>query len=217
MAMMSGNNGFNAKNFGMASGAGGIGAGLYGLFNNNNNPADAAMPYLDQAQNSISPYYQPYINAGNEATSRLQDQYGDILNNPGGKLNEIGAGYQQSPGFKFALQQALQGAGHAAAAGGMAGSPMHEQQNMQLATDIGNQDYYHWLGGATGLYGEGLHGEQAMSGQGFTASNNVAEQIAQILAQKGNLAYAGQQGQNQAENSAFGNIFGGAATLAAFL
>lgn len=208
-----GQNGFN-KGFGMATGAGGIAAGLYGLMNNNN-PADASMQYLDQAQNSIAPYYQPYINAGNEATSRLQGQYGDILNNPGGKLNEIGSNYQQSPGFKFALQQALQGAGHAAAAGGMAGSPQHEQQNMQLATDIGNQDYYHWLGGATGLYNEGLHGEQTMSGQGYNASNSVAEQIAQILAQKGNLAYAGQLNQNQNENSAFNNIFGGVETLAA--
>ena len=34
----------------------------------------------------------------------------------------------------------------------MAGSPQHEQENMQLATNLGNQEYNGWLTKALGLY-----------------------------------------------------------------
>ncbi len=209
---------FNLRNFGLASGAGGIGAGLISMMmNNNNNPANAAMPYLDQIPGQINKYYQPYVNAGQTALNTVQPEFQNLINNPGGKLNQIGQGFQQSPGFKFALQQALQGAGHAAAAGGMAGSPEHEFENMQLATNLGNQEYYNWLNPATQMYGKGLEGTQDIFHQGQQASGNMAEQIAQILAQKGNLAYAGAENQNQAQNSMLNNITGGAGLLAAFL
>jgi hypothetical protein len=204
----------NVQKFGTVAGLGGIASGLFG---GNNNPADAGMDYLKQIPGTISPYYQPYMNAGNEALPRLQNQYSNLLNDPGGMLNKIGAGYQQSPGFKFALQQALQGAQHQAAAGGMAGSPQAQQQGMELATQIGNQDYYNWLGKAEGLYGAGLQGMGGISNMGFNASQSLAEQIAQALAAQSQLGYAGKAAENQAQGSSFGNILGGAATLAAFL
>jgi hypothetical protein len=207
----------NASNFGKAAGAGGIGAGLFGMMNDNTNPADAAMPYLNQIPGQISPYYQPYVKAGQTALGAAQPEFQSLMSNPGGKLNQIGQGFQQSPGFKFALQQALQGAGHAAAAGGMAGSPEHEFENQQIGTNLGNQEYYNWLKPATELYGTGLTGTQDIFHQGQQASGNLAEQIAQILAQKGNLAYAGAENQNEAQNSMLSNITGGASLLAAFL
>lgn len=211
-------NDFNLRNFGLATGAGGIGAGVGSMFmGGNTNPADAAMPYLDQIPGQINPYYQPYVNSGQKALNTTQGEFGNLINNPGAKLNEIGQNFQQSPGFKFALQQALQGAGHAEAAGGMAGSPEHEFQNMQLGTNLGNQEYYNWLKPATELYGTGLSGTQDIAHGGMNASNNMAEQIAQILAQKGNLAYAGAQNKNTAQNSMLNNITGGASLLAAFL
>src|SRR5260221_13569988 len=132
---MNGRNDFNLRNFGLAAGAGGLGAGaLSMMMGGNNNPADAAMPYLDQIPGQINKYYQPYVNAGQTALNNVQPEFQNLLNNPGGKLNKIDQGFQQSPGFKFALQQALQGAGHAEAEGGMAGSPEHEFENMQIGT-----------------------------------------------------------------------------------
>jgi len=107
-------------------------------------------------------------------------------------LSKSGNSFHESPGFKFALQQALQGAGHAAAAGGMAGSPQHEQQNMGLATDLANQDYYNYMQGATGLYGQGLSGMQGLSQQGQQAGQSLADQIAQSLGQKAQYDYEGQ-------------------------
>lgn len=203
------------KFFGDAAGAIGIGSGIGGLFSNND-PTRGVGKYYDQIPGAINPYYNPYFQAGKNTLPGLQNTYGQLTNNPGEFLNNIGANYHQSPGFQFALKQALGGANRAAAAGGMAGSPENEQQNMSIATGLADQDYNNWLGKATGLFGEGLNGQQNLAGMGFQAGNSMAEQIAQALAQRGNLQYASNVGQNQARGSALDNIFGGAASLAAF-
>lgn len=192
-----------------------------GAGKNYQNPADKAMPYLNQIPGSTAPYLQPYMNYGQAALPELQGQYSELLHHPGEKVNEIGSSFHQSPGFQFALQQALQGADHAAAAGGMAGSPQHQQQNMELATNLGNQDYYNWLGHAQGLYGQGLQGEQGFARMGQQASTNLADMIAQTLAQQGQLSYAGQQNINQLNNSRsnakWGALGQGLGALSAFI
>jgi hypothetical protein len=128
-------------------------------------------------------------------------------------MNKMGESYQQSPGLQFAIQQAMQGAGHAAAAGGMAGSPQHEQQNMQLASDLGTQDYNNWMNNALGLYGAGLSGQQGLSQQGQQAGSSMADMIAQTLAQQANMSFRGQQEKNSQRNSMLGGLgrLGGAA------
>lgn len=186
------------------------------MFSGGKNPADAAMPYLNQIPGQTQQYQQPWFQAGKDAIPGLQDQYKQLLSDPGGKMNQIGQSFQQSPGFKFAMDQALQGGNHAAAAGGMAGSPQHEQQNMQLATNLGNQEYNNWMQNALGMYGQGLQGQQGMSQQGQQAGQSMADMIAQTLAQQGNLAFQGQSQKNQNKNDMWGNIFKGAGSLAAF-
>jgi hypothetical protein len=180
------------------------------------NPADAAMPYLNQIPGKTQQYQQPYFEAGKSQLPGLQEQYGQLLNDPGGRINKIGESFKESPGFKFAMQQALQGGNHAAAAGGMAGSPQHEQQNMQLATDLGNQEYNNWMKNALGEYNMGMQGSQGMANQGQQAGQSMADMIAQTLAQQGNLAFNGQQQQNQNKSDMWGNVFKGAGSLAAF-
>jgi hypothetical protein len=180
------------------------------------NPADSAMPYLNQIPGQTQKYQQPWLQAGQNQLPGLQDQYSQLMNDPGGRMNKIGESFKESPGFKFAMQQALQGGNHAAAAGGMAGSPQHEQQNMQLATDLGNQEYNNWMKNALGQYDFGLQGSQGMANQGQQAGQSMADMIAQTLAQQGNLAFNGQQQQNQNKSDMWGNIFKGAGSLAAF-
>jgi hypothetical protein len=181
---------------------------LFGGGGDYKNPAQNAMPYLNQIPGATSGYYQPYINAGQQALPVLQNEYLGLLSNPGGKLNAMGGNFQQSPGYQFALQQALQGAGHAAAAGGMAGSPQHEFENMGLATNLANQDYYNWLGHATGLYNQGLSGTQGLAGGGLQAGGSLADMIAQALASQAGYSYAGQAAKNQQRSGALGNVFG---------
>ncbi len=60
------------------------------------NPANKAQPYLDRVPDTIKPYYQPYINAGQNALGDLQGQYG-ALSNPNvrnqlqGQYGEMGS------------------------------------------------------------------------------------------------------------------------------
>lgn len=205
------------QRFGIGAGAGNLASGIAELFSNNKNPADIANQYISQIPGSTSSYFQPYINYGQTALPTLQGQYNELLATPGGKLNQIGSSFHQSPGFQFALQQALQGAGHAAAAGGMAGSPQHEQQNMQLATGLANQDFYNYLDKALGLYGKGISGEQGLAGAGLQAGTSMADMIAQALAQQAQYAYEGEAAKNESKNSLWSNLGSGLGLLSAFL
>lgn len=206
---------FNIDNYGKWAGAGSVGAGLAGLFGNKN-PADAAGRYLSQIPGSAGKYLDPYINAGRNALDISQGELGNLIRDPSGRLNQIGAGFQQSPGFQFALQQALQGAGHASAAGGMAGSPQHEQQNMGLATNLANQDYYNFMDRALGLHGQGLQGMQGIAGMGLSAGKSLSDLIAQALAQRGAYEYAGNASQNAGLGGLISNIGRGIGLFGAF-
>lgn len=205
----------------LAAGAGGMaGAGLGAMFADWKNPADAAMGSMDQIPGQLNKYLQPYIDQGQSQYGNLNNQYGQLMNDPGGRLNQIGQGYHQSPGFQFALQQALQGGNHAAAAGGMAGSPQHEQQNMTMATNLANQDYNQWMQNALGMYGKGLSGSQSIYDTGAKTGISMGEDMSSYLANKAKLQYEGQNAENEHEGGMWGNFLGGAgqlASLAAFL
>lgn len=196
----------------LASGIGSI-LGGFGQMNMPN-PANAAMPYMNQIPGTMTPYYQPYINAGNAMIPRLQGQYGQLTSNPGQFINNMGQNFHQSPGFQFQTSQALNAANRAAAAGGMLGSP-EEQQNIATTTNgLANQDYYNYLNHAMNAYGMGLSGEQNMFNTGYNASNNLATNLAQALMSQSQLAYAGQEDQNQQQGAGLGSMLGGAASLA---
>lgn len=187
------------KNWMTAGGASALGGIAGNLFGGWKNPADKARPYFDQMGNEIRGGYQPWIDYGKS-----------LINDPGGRLNEIGKGYQQSPGFNFALQQALQGSGHAAAAGGMAGSPQHEQQNMGIATNLANQDYNQWMQNALGLHNMGYS-------QGQNAGIGMGQDLASILANRAQMEYEAQNAKNQHSGGLWGSIIGGAASALPFL
>jgi hypothetical protein len=192
----------------------GIGAGLGAMFGDWQNPADAGMDYMNQIPGQLDKYLSPYINAGQKALPGLQDQYGQLMNDPGGRINQIGQSYNQSPGFQFALQQALQGSGHAAAAGGMAGSPQHEQQNMGIATGLANQDYNQYMQNALGAYGAGLQGQQGIYNTGAQAGMSMGQDMASVLANQAKLAYEGQNAENQREGGMWGALGSGLGSLA---
>src|SRR6185437_10329737 len=153
-----------------------------------NNPADAAMPYLKQIGSSISPYLSPYIDQGNKVSPELMSRYSSMSSNPGGFLNEIGKGYKSSPGYQWNLQQALMAGNNAAAAGGMAGTPMHVQQNEGIAENMANKDYEDWLNHTLGIFGQGTQGLEGFTNRGFNASNSMAEALAQARNGQAGLA-----------------------------
>lgn len=229
--------------FGIGSGIGGLGAGLAGMaMGNDNNPYDAASSSFNQIPGTISPYFSPYINAGRSALPQLQNQfssmmgqypglqnqYSSLINNPGSKYNSIASGYQSSPGYNWSLQQGLSAADNAAAAGGMQGSPQHQQQAATMATGLASQDFQNYLSHVLGLYGTGLQGNQGLlntgisgmqgiNAQGYNASDSLAGSLANNLMNQGNLAYSGAAAQNQSRGTEMGDIMGGLGTLAMFL
>ena len=192
-----------------ALGLGSIGSGLFGMFGPKSNPMNEANKYYNQIPGQTQQYMQPYFNAGTSQLPGLSEQYGQLMNDPGGKFNQIGEGFHQSPGFKFALEQALGSKDRSNNAGGMLGSPMNTQQDMELATNLANQDYYNYMNGATGLYGQGLTGGQNMANQGQQAGQNYSDQIANILAQQGQMGWSNAMQQNQNKGGAFSDILSG--------
>ena len=198
------------------SSLGGMGGGLASLFGGN------SMKGMNKDFNQMSDwqkqYLNPYINAGQGALGDLQKQYSGLLGDPGGMLNKMGEGYKKSPGYDFAMKQAMQGAGHAAAAGGFSGTGMHEQQNMELAQGIASKDYNQYLQNTMGLYNQGLAGSQGLMSQGAQSSSELANNLSSILSQKMKMKQQGQSGHNAALSSLFGgaggvlgSIFGGPA------
>lgn len=182
---------------------------LSNLFGGHNkNPAKSAMPYLDQIPGQVSPYYQPYQQAGAGALADLQKQYGSLLNDPGAMYKKFGEGYQQSPGYQFKLQQGLDAANNASAMGGQLGTPQHQQLDTQVTQGIANQDFNDYMQNIMGLYGQGLQGEQGLNTMGYGANTDYAQMLAQLGGNKAQYAFGGQAGQNQMNSQSMSNLMG---------
>jgi hypothetical protein len=186
---------------------------LGGFLPGNQDPSSAASPYFEQIPGAVSPYLKPYSDAGAGAIPTLQGQYSSLLNDPSGMVDKIGAGYKQSPGFKYALQQALAGSDRAAAAGGYTGLPQHSAESMEAAEGLASKDFNSYLQAVLGQYNHGLEGEQGLYSGGVSSSNAMAQAIAQALATQGSLAFRGAEDKNAQQN----NFMGGLSNLAAFL
>lgn len=197
--------------FGKALGWGGIGSGLYSLFGGGKNPYDEAMPYANQIESGASKYMQPYMDKGMDALNALIGQYGGLINDPGGMLNKIGAGYQQSPGFQFSLNEAMRQMQNSAASGGQAGSPSTQAMMGQRAMGMANQDYGNYLDRATGMYNQGLGIAGNINNQGFNASNQMVQALLQQLASQAQLAGQSANYNNQSTGMGIGDIIGGIA------
>ena len=180
--------------------------GAIGSYMNWRNPADVGMGYLGQIPETIKPYLEPYMQAGQWALPRMEQQYGQLMQDPGAVMSRIGAGYQQSPGYQFNVDQATKAAHRAAAAGGMLGSPQEQQQLAGTVSGLANQDYYNYLNKAMGLYQSGLGGAAGLGQMGQRAGSEMATDLAQALMSQASMGYAGQQAANQASGGLWGAL-----------
>lgn len=208
------------------------------------NPADAAQPYLSQIPGTVTPYYQPYINAGNQSLHALGNQYSNLIGNnynnlqstyhamatnPAAVMGHVASGYQESPGYQFQMQQGMDAEANRADAGGYAGTPQDEQQASYVAEQLANQDFYNYLThalsigkqglqGEQGFYNQGLQGVEGLNNMGYSASSDLASALAQTLMQQANLAYAGQANDNQHTGGLIGDTIGlGTSLLSDFI
>lgn len=193
----------------------GLGSGIAGMFGGGKNPADQANQTLGQIPGKINGYYQPFFDAGKSELPGYQDMMNKLMSDPGGFINSLGKGYQQSPGYQWNLGQGESAINNANAAGGMLGTPQHQQQAGQLASNLANQDYNQWMQNAMSAFGTGTKGAGDIVSGGQKAGGSLADAIAQVLGQQAQYQYAGQAGQNAGQSQSAGNILGGAAGLAA--
>ena len=171
-----------------------------------NDPYKDASKYYNQIPGTITPHFQPYIDAGKGALGQLQGQYGNLINDPGSIYNKLGAGYKESPGFQFQMNQGLGAINNAAAAGGLQGAPQHQQQAGQLANNLANQDFNNYLGNMMGLYGKGLSGMGDINQMGYGASTGLGQLLGSNLMNQGNMALSGGAARNQGQGANFGNL-----------
>lgn len=210
--------------------AGEMMSGIWNLFGADD-PQDGAEPWLNKIPGMLNGIYNPYIQAGmgalnglnqyqqrgNAAGGVLQGQYNQMINDPSGMINKLGAGFQQSPGYAFQTSQALGAANRAAAAGGMAGSPMEQQQIAGVTNQLANQDYYNYLNHSENMYGQGINGLQRTEGlglnagqdvfnQGAGAAHDLASGLGSAYMTQANLGYQGVINRNQRIGGAIGAI-----------
>lgn len=215
------------------SGLGSIGSGLYSLFGEND-PQDAAWPYLNKIPDMLNGLYQPYIQngqaafgslnnymtQGTNANNTLMGQYNNLISNPTGTMNQIGSTFHSSPGYNWDVNQALGAANRASAAGGMAGSPAEQQTIGGTVNQMANQDYYNYLNHGIGMYNQGLQGMEGVSSRGLAAgtdvyntganmSNELAQNLASTYLNQANLGYQGTINTNQRIGGGLGSIWGG--------
>ncbi len=199
---------------GYGAGAAGIGGGLYNLFSKPADISGAANQYLNQIPGAMQPYYQPYMQAGQQALGQLQNQFGQLTNQTGDVYNRLAGGYKESPGYKRALSEALGAAGGAAAAGGMLGTGQSQLQAQDVAESMSNRDFGDYMGRMMGLYNTGLSGLSGINQQGFDASTSYGNMMGNILGQQAQYAAMQKAMQAQKRGQGMGQLFGGLGALA---
>lgn len=170
-------------------------------------PSKQANRYLDQIPGQMQPYYQPYMDAGKGSLETLQNQYGDLIGDPGKKYADLGAGYKESPGYQYKLQQALGAQANAQARGGMLGTPQDQTYAMQTANDIASQDFNDYMEKVLGLYGTGLKGNEGIEQQGYEANTNYGNMLGSITGQKARNSYDERIAKNKARAKMWGDVF----------
>ena len=197
-------------------------------------PDDQASQTLEQIPGTITPYYQPYINAGQQSMGALGNQYSQLignnystlqnsliqmLTNPAGVMSSIGSNYQESPGYQWELDQSEAAGENAAAAGGYSGTPQDQQFQEQTAEGLADQDFSKYMKTALGvskeglkgmgqMYGAGLRGTQKMNQMGYDASNQLAQGLAQYLTQLSQMQYSSQINENMHNMGMLGDAVG---------
>ena len=184
---------------------GGAGA-LMGLFGRDSDPTKRSRELLEQIPEKLRPYFEPYINAGKEQLPGLSREYGSLMNNPNDKLNMIGAGFHESPGYKWALDQGEQAIANAQARGGMAGTKQDAQYSGELANNLANQNYNDFMSRALNMYGMGLSGSQGLAQMGQTAATDYGNTIGSTTQSLAQLAYEREAQKNKNSNNLFSNL-----------
>jgi hypothetical protein len=152
----------------------------------------------------IPGYFDPYYQAGVGALPQLQQQYKQLISDPGALEAKWGEGFKESPGYKYNVEQATRAANQAAAAGGMAGSPAEQQALAHQVSGMASQDYQDYMNRLMGMYGTGLGGERGLAGMGMQAG----EDISQAMLSQAQMQMAADQARRERTGGFLGTLGG---------
>lgn len=181
-------------------------SGLSSLFYDDPSNSMGNMP--NDVSNTISPYYQPYMDAGLSSMGTLQEQLARMYGDPGALYADLGKGFKESPGYEYNVQQATGAANRAAAAGGQLGSPAEQLALSKQVSGMADQDYDNYMKSMMGIYGGGIQGLTGLTQLGYGASSSMANDMANAMMGQYGMQMAGQNAQNQGFNSLLGTAGG---------
>ena len=190
---------------------------LDSIFGNSQKPMNDANQYLNQIPGVAHQGYDPYINAGQDASGKTKSQYENMMNDPTGFINKIMEQYKTSEGYGFQKDKLLKEMGNTSAMGGVAGTPMDTMNQAEGVQGLLSKDMQQFLENALGRYDKGLQGEEGIATRGYDASGKLTDALGTNLNQQGSLAFnAAEQGNKNKKNmwSMFGKALGGAGGLA---
>jgi hypothetical protein len=170
---------------------------LSDFFSGGKNPADAAMPYLNQIPGMEHQAYDPYISHGNEAYNTLNPQFTQMGKDPAAFLENIMKGYTPSKSYQLREEEASRAAGNTAAAGGMRGSLNDIKNQARISDSLLGEDMQQWLNNVLGIQKEGMGGLSHIFDTGFSATQGLTGDLSNVLGTQAGLAFQGQANQNQ--------------------
>lgn len=178
----------------------GTGAQLYGQQNAGEAISSAATSGIGQAQNylgNINSLYQPQTTLGNSAMSALGSAEG--LNGQPANYS----GFENMPGYQFAVNQGTQAIQRQAASMGSAYTPNTAQAVGQYVTGTAMQDYNTYISQLQQSAGLGAQANQTLAGANLQTAGNIEQ-----LGMNSGMAQAGMY-------TGMGQTIGGSASGAA--
>lgn len=175
------------------------------------NPANSAMPYLNQIPGVGREGYQPYVDQGQRQGNMLEGQFGRMSQDPTAFLNALIQGYKPSEEYGFKSNLLSKDLSNTAASGGYLGGQNHQMQQAELINGLLSGDMQKFLENVLGIQNSGQQGAQHQADQGFQASTGLADYLGNNLTQQAGLRYHGQAQQNtnkQASSNALLNFLG---------
>jgi hypothetical protein len=170
-------------------------------------PMDAANQYLNQIPGVGHKGYDPYVNEGRDASGKTKTKYEELMNDPTAFINKLMEGYKPSEGYNYQKELLQRELGNTAAAGGIAGTPLDQENQGTMIQKLLSGDMQQFLKNILGEFHVGLAGEEGIAGRGYDATKQLTDLLSGALNQQGGLAFQDQQQQNQNKNDKW-NMFG---------
>ena len=173
---------------------------LSGLFGGGKgrNPANAAMPYLNQIGPMAQQNLGPWAQQGQQAQQQNQGQYSSMVQDPNAFYAKLREGYSPSKGYQYRQDKYQKAAEGAAAAGGFRGTSADQASQAALVQGLLGEDEGAYLDRVMGLLQGGLQGNEHIANRGASAASDLTNVQGSTLGNQGQLAFKGQENQNAA-------------------